>query len=277
MNEPEQVETRASADPREAGPPRLVTDAPALVDPGWLPPESTGWAELDELAILHRRLLARRAEVGDERRTLVQGFEGEDAARHEAQTAAFLADDPGPVPDVTSTGDRKAALDALTERARSADAALDEFLSGAVSVIEAHVAEWTADLVTHRADAAGKRREAARLLEEARAEEIRVARVEQWVMRNGGVHERASFRNIPAMRFVTWHSQEAFTPPAEPEEDGHGGLRLEVVDVPSSPPWDAERNARRQAAEQEAHADERAEYPERFVPDHIDWNALAGS
>lgn len=231
--------------------PRLVDEATALADAGWLPPEGAGWPELAELREQHQRLLARRDEVYAERTTLSDRFKAEDKARHEAQTAAFLADEPGELPDVTPPEEREAAHKALSDRMRALNSALDEFLRDAVALIEEHVTVWTGDLANSREAAAEQRREAERLLSAARAEEVAAARAEQWLMRNGGVHERTSFRMIPRLRFVTWDSQEAYTPPPEPRQDG----TPQLVDPPrldhhsSTPPYRPSRAELRRAEE----------------------------
>ena len=212
--------------------PRLADEAPALVDAAWLPPDGAGWPALAELGEQHRRLLARRTEVYAERTTLRDRFDAEDKARHDAQTAAFLADEPGELPEGTAPEDREAVLEAASNRTRALNSALDEFLGGAVVLIQEHVSAWTGDLAARREAAAEQRREAERLLAAAREQEVEAARAEQWLTRNAGVHERTSFRNVPRLRFITWASQASYVPPSEPEENGYGGLRPQLVDPP---------------------------------------------
>lgn len=247
--------------------PRLVDDAPALALASWLPPDGAGWPELADLGEQHRRLLARRAEVYAERTTLNDRFEAEDKARHAAQTAAYLTDEPSELPDVTPPEERTATHKALSDRTRALNSALDEFLRETVAVIEARVGDWTGDLANRREAAAEQRREAERLLAEARAEEVATARVEQWLLRNAGVHERAGFRNIPQFRFVTWaHVNENYAPPpAAVEQDG----RPQLVDPPSIAPWDGEKQAAALAFERQSRAAEQEEHPERFLPDEL--------
>lgn len=249
--------------------PRLADDAPALLSPTWLPPTGTGWPELDDLAEQHRRLLARRVEVYAERSALTDRFEAEDKARHEAQTAAFLADESDELPEVTSPQEREVALNAASNSTRALNAALDEFLRDAVALIEAHATDWIADLALRREAAAEQRREAERLLAVAREEEVRAARVEQWLQRNAGVHERTSFRTIPRMRFVTFESEEAYTPPREPEDNGYGELRPQLVDPPrldhhpSTQPYRPSRRELRRAEELRTGG-----VPVSLMPDH---------
>ena len=256
--------------PALLGEPHLTADAPALALPAWLPLGSE-WPELEDLATAHRRLLARRAEVIGERAALPRRFEQEDKEHREAMAASFATD--GPATDErTPLEEREAATIAADEQLRAANTALDTFVREAVTLIEAHVAGWIGDLATRREGSADKRREAERLLAEARAEEVGVARLSEWAKRNGGVHERAAFRNIPAMRFVTWESQQAYTPPEEVKDDG----RPQLVDPPTLPEWDAEQQARRRASMAQARAKEEAQHPERFLPDNdaINWKVF---
>jgi hypothetical protein len=250
----------------EPEPRRFIEDAPACALPAWLPLGSD-WPELKERAEAHRRLLARRLQVSDVAAGLPRQFEREDKEHREALAASFAAD--GPAEDErTPPEERRAALIAAEEQLRAANDALDRFVREAVALIEERVSGWVGDLATRREGSADKRREAERLLAEAREDEDRVARLEQWVKRNGGVHERASFRNIPAMRFVTWDFlDETYTPPAEPEDNGMCGLRPVLVNPPSRPLWDAEQQARRVAFERQAQADEQEQHPERYLPD----------
>lgn len=224
--------------------PRLATEAPALTNLDWLP-EGAGWPELDDLAADHRRLLAQLSEVATERSALRERFEEEDRVHGEALSAAYRGGgDPDAIPDVTPPDERRAALAAVERRRRAAVDALDGFLSDAIGRLETEAVGWLGDLASRRESAAEQRREAERLLAEARAEEVRAARLEEWVTRNAGLHQRAGFRNIPNFRYVTWVGMQEFTPPPEPEEDGMGGYRPQLVDPPSREPWDAERVAR---------------------------------
>jgi hypothetical protein len=207
-----------------------VADAPALVSASWLPLES-GWPGMDELGAEHRRLLAARSDVSDERWQLLRGFEAEDAAHSEAMTAGFRGDADVTLPKVTPQVDRQAAVGALNARLRAANDALDGFLADAIARIEEEAPAILGDLDSRREDAAEQRREAQRLLAEAEAQEARVWRLREWVTRNAGVHERTLFRNVPGMRFVGWDLIEGFTPPVEPEPDGMGGLRPQLVNT----------------------------------------------
>ena len=248
----------------EAGP-RLVDDAPALALPSWLPPGGAGWPVLADLGERHRGLLARQAKLYGERRELEEQFEREDKEHRAAMAASFATDEPSEH-ELTPPAERQAALTALSEQLRGASDAIDTFLRETVAVIEEHVTAWTGDLTNRREGAADKRREAERLLAEARAEEVGVARLEQWLLRNAGVHERRPFRTIPSMRFVTWDFiEETFMPPPAVEQDG----RPQLVDPPSIVPWDAEQQARRKAAERQDRAAEQEEFPERFLPDEM--------
>lgn len=246
---------------------RLADDAPAVTLPGWLPP-ATGWEALDTVAAEHRALLARRRIVSDDRSELLRRFEAEDAAHREAMTAAFREDTTAELPEVTPLAERNALLAAANERLNAANRALDGFVSEAVARIEAGAPEWLGDLSSRREAAAEQRRESERILAEARAEEVAVARLEEWLKRNAGLHGRAAFRSIPGMRFSAWTEvASSFTPAPEPEEDGMGGLRPQIVDPPHGPAWDEERTAARLDSERRAREEEREEHPDRFLPD----------
>jgi len=110
-----------------------------------------------------------------------------------------------------------------------------------------------------------KRREAQRLLAEAEAVEAGTWRCGEWIERNAGVHRNLGFNAIPGFRHVGWDSVETMTPPPRPEEDGMGGLRPVLVDVPSLPAWDAEQQRRALEYERQARRKEQLEHPERFV------------
>lgn len=223
---------------------RLADDAPAVALPGWLPAAS-GWDELDALAAEHRQLLSRREEVGSQRFALLRRFEAEDEAHREAMTAAFRENTSAELPEVTPITERNALLAAANEQLRAANDALDGLAAEAIERIEAGAPEWLGDLANRREGAAEQRREAERILAEARAEEVAVARLEEWLRRNAGLHRRAAFRSIPAMRYAAWTEVESsFTPAPEPEDDGMGGLRPQVVNPPHGEPWDAERKRR---------------------------------
>lgn len=251
MNTPELVESR------------LVDDAPALGLPSWLPPDGAGWPELAELREQHQRLLVRQAKLYAARRELEAQFEQEDKGHRAAMAASFAADEPSDH-ELTPPAEREAALTALNEQLRGASDVIDTFLRETVAVIEQRVTAWSGDLANRREGAAEQRREAERLLAEARAEEVGVARLEQWLLRNAGVHERRPFRTIPSMRFVTWDFvNETFTPPPAVEQDG----RPQLVDPPSIAPWDAEKQAAALAFARQSQDNERAEFPERFLPD----------
>lgn len=206
-------------------------------------------------------------QVSNERSALPRQFEQEDKQNREAFAASFAADSPAE-DDRTPPEQRKAALVAAEEHLRAANDALDTFVRETVSLIEARVNGWLGDLATRREGSAEKRREAERLLVEAREDEARVARLEQWAKRNGGIAERASHRNIPAVRFVTWDFlNETYTPPEEPEDDGVGGLVPVLVNPPSKPLWDVEQQKRRVAFERQSRAEEQEQHPEHFVLD----------
>lgn len=226
----------------------LLADVPAFGSAAWLP--SGVWVELDERAVTHARLLDARREVVAEATATAAGYRAEDAAYQEAMTSGFLSDADAKLPTMTSREEREAVRREFRERAVALDSALVQFIKESIAAIEEHAEQWLGDLANRREVAAERRREAERLLIEARAEELRTARLEHWTKLNAGVHERASFR-LPERRHVTFtHIVESYTPRlAEPSDPD----ALELVDPPALPYWDEDRRARmRQIAAQEA-------------------------
>lgn len=247
----------------EAGP-RLVDEAPALASASWLP-RSSGVSELDDLAVTHRRLLARRAQLGEEARALHERLDAEDAAHEVALVAGVLADEPADLAAVTPPEERAEAFRALSERALATNAALDQFLRDAVATIEQHAPTWLGELAARCEDAAVKRREAERLLAEAEAVEAGTWRIGEWIERNAGIHRNRGFNAIPGFRHIGWDTVQTFTPPPAVEQDG----RPQLVDPPSIVPWDAEQQAQRVAFGRQSRAKEQEEFPERFLPDEL--------
>jgi len=223
----------------EIPPPRLVTDAPALTAPTWLPTDSgIGW--LDSLGADHRRLLAARAVAARAVAALPERFQDEDRGRAEALSLGLRAGREPDLAPATTPEQRSAAIAAADERLAAANAALDSFLADAIATIEERAPEWLGGLADRRERAAVQRQEAARLLAEAEAEDAACWRLGEWIERNAGTHPRPSFRNVPAVRYVGWDTVESLRPPAPPSDDD----RPQLIDPPSLPDWDADRAAR---------------------------------
>jgi hypothetical protein len=222
------VSVDASALSREAPGKRLYADAPAVANPAWLP-EGSGWDALEELAVEHRRLIAQRSRLVFERAAVDHRFEQEDE-EYCAELSAAMREQREPSADPrTPPEEREAAQRSAAENARAAVQAFDGFVRDAVARIEEEATGWLGDLATRQGHAAEKRREAERLVSAARGEEITAARLERWLKRNAGLDEQ--FGKAPALRHIPWADMQAYTPAPEPEPDGMGGFRPQLVDT----------------------------------------------
>lgn len=198
---------------------KLLREIPALTDPSWLPTDS-GIEWLDDLGRDHRRLLAAQSSVISERAELVGRFEREDEERREALSASLRAGREADVTAPTPREQRSALIADVDERIRAVQEALAGFVRDAIRTFEERAPEWLAEIAALRDEATEKRREAQRLLAEADAEEARSWRLEQWVKRNSGTHERKAFRDVPDFRFVTWQfAVENLNRPSEPSAE----------------------------------------------------------
>lgn len=205
---------RETAEPHE-----LIHETPTFTNPAWLPLDS-GIEWLDDLGRDHRRLLAAQAATASERARLAAQFEQEDEDRREALAVSLRTGRDADVPDPTTPDQRAAALAELDQRLAAHRDALAGFIRDAIQTLEEQTPGWLADISASRAEAVEKRLEAQRLLAEADAQEARMWRLGEWVKRNGGVHERASFRNVSDFRFVTWAFVTTLTPrPTQPDVD----------------------------------------------------------
>lgn len=238
-----EVSEGASARLREASARAAIGDAPTLLQRDWLPPDS-GWPGLDKLVTEQRRILDQLYEVANERSDLMTRFEAEDRASRETMTGEFLSGMPPTETLVPTPHDERTALIRDVEaRHTAAFDSVVSWIGGAITSIEDDADQWLGDLANRRQGAEEQRCEAERLLAEARATEVELLRMDEWLRRNAGIHERPSFRNVPPFRFVAWSTMQNFTPPEKPEDDGMGGIRQQVVDPPRLPEWDAERQA----------------------------------
>jgi hypothetical protein len=242
-------------------------DAAAFTSPDWLP-EASGIEWLDSLGADHRRLLgayrgamaAHGAAVDARDRALVQ--------RREALALAVRTDRDADVPDA-ATVERRAqeVIAAAEEQTRAAADALRGFVADVVAAVEERGVEWLGLLASRRDVAAEKRAEAERLLAEAAAVEAGVWHLEEWVTRNAKLHQRPSFRNVPAARFLTWTGAQELRPPVPPSPDGMPTL----LEAPPLPRWDGERAAgQRDVAERIAAQARTAEERRAFAADHAD-------
>jgi hypothetical protein len=194
----------------------LTLDAPALATAGWLPPD-TGWETMDDLRAEHTRILGVVREITDERSTATRRYEAEDKAADEALYNGFREGADAKPVEQTPDDERRATLADLDKRFEMARVALDEFLREAIEKIEAEAPVWVNETGARLTEAKDKREEAARLVAEAQGIEDTAGRLTEWVQRTGGIHRRAAYRNIPAVRFTAWDAfTQMFTPAPTP-------------------------------------------------------------
>ena len=209
---------------------RLVDEAPVLATGKWLPTNS-GIEWLDSLGTDHQRLLAARRQAAETQVGLKEYFETEDRAREEAMTLAIRTGRDVSTPQVTSGEQRRELLATLDQQIDAANKALDGFIQDAIAAIEQHADEWLGDLANEREAAEQRRQAAERAMNAALADMERAWRLEQWVKRNAGIHERPSFRNIETLRFVGWDLVLTLRAPKKPESDGMGGIKPVLADT----------------------------------------------
>jgi hypothetical protein len=174
----------------------MLQDNPALGRTGWLP--IGPWPELDELHDEHEERLRHHAEAADEFAKLYEQFKEEDAAQVSA------AKEGGEAPQLTPQAEREDALRAAKAKAKAEREALAKFIVRAVETIEAHEAEWLADLEEQGREAVNKRLEAARLLAEADQVVGEAKRTTMWLRRTayGGI--RPPLGHIAHSQPLSW-------------------------------------------------------------------------
>lgn len=219
---------------------QLRESASALSRPGWLP---TGrWGDLDALAAEHQRLIAQRNEVGTERSRLARSFEEQDEKRHDEMTSA-MAENRSPVEvEITPPEERKSALAEANRKHAAATEALDRFIHSAIEKIEELTPTMLADLDGDQSHATEAVIEAKKILAEAAATETRIEQMRTWVKRNGGVHERRAWRNIPESRFVAWDGLSApYVSPEDQIAEQEGRFEtIEQIEGANAPDDDSE-------------------------------------
>jgi len=150
----------------------------------WLP---EGLApELDELRAEQLRLRSQIAAERDALRALTARFTQEDAEFAQALREAYrsgTADSPAKPPDDrrTPAEQRAAESGAATERLWAAAEVLADCGDTVIETVREHETEWLGDLRSQLTGVQEKRREAERLLAEARAEEFRAHRLGAWI------------------------------------------------------------------------------------------------
>jgi hypothetical protein len=154
---------------------RITEFNPATTRSGWLPKGL--WSDLDELHARHEEAIANVARSKQEAMELGQRFRAEDAERQEAYKTGLT------VPKMTDPGKRERLVAEARDKVRAAEAALPEVVAEVVAAVQAHEAEWSADLDAKFVTAENKVEEAQRLLDEANLEQAKVNRTRSWLRR----------------------------------------------------------------------------------------------
>ena len=184
-------------------PTSLLDEAPALWNPGWIPPEA--WPELSEMREQHIRILGEFRRTARSYSDLTRRYEHEDEARTEALQEGYrLGTEPERL-DSTPPEERQARLAEAKLHYDAAREALERFLREALAQLKADQPKALERLREHACELEEKREAARRLLAEAEAATGDLDRLHTWVMRSASDH--------PAFQVVWEHLQ-----PTLPEE-----------------------------------------------------------
>lgn len=195
--------------------------------PAWLPEGI--WPELDEL---RDEQLARRRQIVtllEARGALLAGFSAEDKEHTRALEQAARDGSTPPGDGRTAADQRDREVAALDGRLWASIRILAELVDSTIEFIREREGELLADLRSWLGPAQEKRRQAAALLEEAKAEEFRLYRLGSWVQLTA---DDQSFGRQPAPTVVA--------PPAQVSAD--------VVKDSLERPWHRRREWSRVAA-----------------------------
>ncbi len=146
---------------------------------GWL--AAGVFDELDELRDEHRRRVTRVEAAIQTLLRREQDWKEEDAGRAEELRAAHRAGEAPPADERTADVEREAERARLTESVWAAAQVLAEHVTRVVETVRGREDEWLADLEGRLGPAAAKRREAERLLHQARAEEFQIHGRAKWL------------------------------------------------------------------------------------------------
>jgi hypothetical protein len=164
-----------------------------LTSPRWLP--AGWWPELDEAREEHRRLCSRLAEQLDQVKRLGRVHKAEDVNYAARLKAAARTAQAAPEDDRTPPAEREHQVNAALDQMWSLAAALADVCDETIALIAAREPDWINDLGQRRLEAEHARREADRLLQEARIAEWGVHQVASWVLATS--EGRESFRGQP--------------------------------------------------------------------------------
>lgn len=146
----------------------------------WLPEGL--WPELDELRGEQLRMRAQVAVELDALEALDRKHRLEDREHQQRLRQAHRDGDPSSAEDPrTPAGQRAAERAAIEERVSAGLHVFAEHAERVIDCVREHEDEWLADLRSQLTVAEGQRREAERLVAEAKADEFHVQRLGMWV------------------------------------------------------------------------------------------------
>lgn len=151
-----------------------------VVSTAWLP---EGLApELDATRTEHVRRIAQAVEAADHLRRLEERWAQQDAAHAAALRDAAREGAGAPADKRTADADRQTEEKSAAERLHATLMVLVEAVGAAVEVIREHEAEWLSVLRDGAGQAKEDRREAERLVEQARRHEFCQHRLASWLL-----------------------------------------------------------------------------------------------
>lgn len=183
---------------------RLLEEAPALSNPGWIPPDA--WPELAELREQHLRILGEFKRTARAWSDLTHRYEQEDEARTAALQEGYRLGMEPELLDFTPPQERVAALAEAKVHYEAAREALEQFLREALAQMRAEQPVALERLRAHADELMRKRAEARRMLAATDAATADLDRLHTWVVRSGS--------DNPGFQVVWDHLQ-----PTLPEEE----------------------------------------------------------
>ena len=171
----------------------LLENNPALLQPGWLPPEGV-CPELAAFRAEHERLLAAVRAESAAAHEIRKRHELEEAERADRLTAAFLTNGGDPGTDTRQTEqERYAELADAGLRVEAATDALVAFLGEALPQIRALTPDLYASVDGRWQEAEAQIAEARRAVAEAEQQAIELVRLRNWLDRESGVSALGHF------------------------------------------------------------------------------------
>jgi hypothetical protein len=148
----------------------------------WLPQGL--WPELDEIRAEHLRVREQVAAEQTALKAIDARFREEDRQHHLRLRQAHRQGRPGSVEDRrTPSEERRAERAQIEERLEAGIMVFAEVTTAVITLVRGREGDWLADLRRRLEPAQEKRREAERLLAEAKMEEWQLHQLGQWVQR----------------------------------------------------------------------------------------------